>query len=243
VTGVANTANTADGIATSTWISLYGTNLSAVARSWDGTDFSGNKLPDHLNDVSVEMNGTRIPLSYISPNQINALVGSDTVTGLVSLVVKTDQGQSVPFISKKRDSSPAFFIYSGTDGFRDVIAQDSLTGELIAPYGVPGVAARPARPGEYITIYGTGFGPTSPATIAENTVPQAAATASPVTVKFDNYNVPVSWAGLIGPGLYQINLTIPNVPDWSYSITASVGGAQTSSTYAPTIWVKSGGLE
>ena len=155
-----------------------------------------------------------------------------------SLVVKTSQGQSVPFTSTKRAYSPAFFVYSGTGSFLDLIAQDSLTGELIAPFGVPGVTARPAQPGEYITIYGTGFGPTSPATIAENAVPQAVPTATPVTVLFDDYNVPVSYAGLIGPGLYQINLTVPNIPDSFYSITASVGGGQRSSTYAPAIQVK-----
>jgi len=239
VIGVGNAAGVADGISTSTWISLMGTNLSSITRSWDGTDFSGDKLPDHLNDVSVEINGTRIPLSYISPTQINALVGSDTFTGLVSLVVKTNQGQSVPFTAKKGAYSPAFFVYSGTGSFTYVIAQSSATGDYIAPAGsIAGLTTRPARPGEGITIYGTGFGPTNPATIVEHLVAQPAATATAVTVHIDNYNAPVSYAGLISPGLYQINLTVPDIPDSFYSITANVGNGQTSTTYAPTIQVR-----
>jgi uncharacterized protein (TIGR03437 family) len=38
---------------------------------------------------------------------------------------------------------------------------------------------------------------------------------------------PVVYAGLVGPGLYQINATVPNIPDGDANLEAQIGGLQT----------------
>ena len=43
---------------------------------------------------------------------------------------------------------------------------------------------------------------------------------------------PVTFAGLVGPGLYQFNVTVPDVPDGDQPVTAQTAGASTpSGTY------------
>jgi uncharacterized protein (TIGR03437 family) len=48
-----------------------------------------------------------------------------------------------------------------------------------------------------------------------------------VTVWIHNQPALVGYAGLISPGLYQVNITVPNLPDGDYPVVASVGGART----------------
>jgi uncharacterized protein (TIGR03437 family) len=35
---------------------------------------------------------------------------------------------------------------------------------------------------------------------------------------------PVSFAGLVAPGQFQVNFTVPQLPDGEYNITVSVSG-------------------
>jgi uncharacterized protein (TIGR03437 family) len=58
----------------------------------------------------------------------------------------------------------------------------------------------------------------------------AAGTANPVTLRINNLIVTPTFAGLSGPGLYQINLTIPpGLGTGDVSLQATVGGVQTPS--------------
>lgn len=47
------------------------------------------------------------------------------------------------------------------------------------------------------------------------------------TIRIGTSAAPVGFAGLISPGLYQFNLTIPNLPDGDHPVTAQVGDART----------------
>jgi uncharacterized protein (TIGR03437 family) len=82
-----------------------------------------------------------------------------------------------------------------------------------------------------IILWGTGFGPTSPAVAAGIQVPadRTYSTASPVTVTVGNAGAQVFGAALAPgyAGLYQIAIQIPNsTPDGDIAIKASIGGLQ-----------------
>src|SRR6202012_1290586 len=66
----------------------------------------------------------------------------------------------------------------------------------------------PAKPGETIEFFATGFGP------GVTTIPDGQIIATPinvtgVTVSIGGAPAPVSFAGLVGAGVYQINAAIP----------------------------------
>ena len=96
---------------------------------------------------------------------------------------------------------------------------------------VPG--ARAARAGDIITLYGTGFGATSPA-VTPGAVVQAISnvTASPITVTIGNTTLSspndISYVGLSPTsisGLYQINVKVPpNTPTGDVPVIVTAGG-------------------
>src|SRR5579863_7167658 len=78
ITGVSNNASGASSIESGSWVSIYGSGLSATTRSWQASDFSGNNLPTTLDNVSVLINGKKAAISYISPGMLNVQAPADT---------------------------------------------------------------------------------------------------------------------------------------------------------------------
>jgi uncharacterized protein (TIGR03437 family) len=89
-------------------------------------------------------------------------------------------------------------------------------GQLALPAElIPGVASRPAKPGEVLVIYGIGFGPVTPDAPAGTIAGSANSLATPVQMTLGGAPVSIVYAGL-GPGLvglYQFNVVVPNVAD------------------------------
>jgi uncharacterized protein (TIGR03437 family) len=212
VTGVANAANYERRIASATWIAISGRNLSGATRMWGESDFTGGRLPTALDGVRVNVNGRPAFVYFISPNQVNALVDDGEASGVVPLEVITAQGKSDPVQVAINRYSPAFFKYAAQGG-KYVIAHAPDGAYIGPPNIIEGVVTRPARPGEILTMYGTGFGPSDPAAPAGRIVAQPARLPSEVSIRIGFNEAVVSYAGLIGSGLYQFNLVVPALPD------------------------------
>ena len=204
------------------WVSIYGTNLSATTREWNGADFSGNNLPTHLDDVSVLVDGRSAFVSYISPSLINLQVPDDPNIGLVSVTVTNRNGTSAPEMVNMAPYAPRF------KTFDQYVAAQHSDSSLVSPVGKYS-GSTPAKPGETIAIYAVGFGPANPARPAGQFI-----TASPVSeagklnVLIGGAQAVISYAGLIGPGLYQINAAVPQTTsDGDQPVVATIGGYQT----------------
>jgi len=85
--------------------------------------------------------------------------------------------------------------------------------------------------GDIIALFGTGFGPTN-STIATGLIFTGAyPTNNPVTVTLDGAPAEVLWAGLVGAGLYQINIRVPaSISDGDKTVVATVAGVSSQST-------------
>jgi uncharacterized protein (TIGR03437 family) len=103
--------------------------------------------------------------------------------------------------------------------------------DIIGPTGSSlGYRTVAAKAGDSVALFGTGFGPTNPAVAAGQAFSGAAPTTSPVTLHINNVSVAVSFAGLSGAGLYQINLMVPaGLGIGDVSLQGMVGGVQTPS--------------
>jgi uncharacterized protein (TIGR03437 family) len=225
VNSVVNAANFQPAIASGGFVSIVGTGFASSAYSWTSSDFSNGKLPVSLDGVSVTINGKPAYVEYISPTQINTIAPDDDTIGQVQVQVTTPQGASYAGTVLKQKLSPAFFTYpSGTTSY---VAAVHLDGTLVGPAGP---SSRPAVPGEVIEIYGTGFGPTNPASPTSKLVGQAASLSLPATVTIGGVNAQVQWAGLVSSGLYQLNVKIPKVGSGDQPVQTTVSGFQGASS-------------
>jgi uncharacterized protein (TIGR03437 family) len=179
-------------------------------------DLTG-KLPTSLDGVSVTINGKAAPIYYISPNQINIQAPSDDTTGPVQVVVTNANGTSNAVTANIQTILPGFFLTSGY-----YVAAARPDASLVGPDS-------PARPGETITIYGTGFGPTNPRVNAGEVFEGAAPLINAVTLRIGTAIADVRFAGLSAAGLYQFNLVVPNLPDGDQDVFATIAGVRTQS--------------
>lgn len=206
-TGVVNGASFLPGIAPGTWITIRGANLASTTRNWTASDFSGNNLRTQLDGVSVTVNNKPAYVAYVSPTQLNVLTPDDTPGVSAPVQVLPGQGTSNVVTAAEASFSPALFTFEG----RSYVAAVRSDGTYIGPANlISGVLTVPAKPGDTILLFGTGFGPTTPpSTVGQlNT---AALLANPVTITIGGVPANTLFAGIIGPGLYQFNVTVPNL--------------------------------
>jgi uncharacterized protein (TIGR03437 family) len=198
--GIQNGASFIAGpIAPNTWVSIKGNGLSATTGNWQVT--GGSTLPTEVNGVGVTINGTAVPVSFVSNTQINFLVPSTTPTGPAQIQTTNNGLTSAPVTVNVDPLAPAFFTLGENATTGNVyIAAEHTDGTLIGPAATIKTAT-PAEPGETIMLFATGFGPqlASGETLA----------VAPAIV-IDGISANVSFAGLVGPGLYQINVTVPS---------------------------------
>jgi uncharacterized protein (TIGR03437 family) len=231
ITSVANGASFQAGFASATWVSIFGTNLSQTTRKWQNSDFVNGLLPTSLSGVSATINGLPAYVEYISPTQVNVLAPDDATVGAVQVQVTTAQGKSNSLTAQKQQFAPAFFTIGGSSYVAAQHADYSYVGK-------PGLTAgaTPAKPGEVIILYGTGFGPTNPPLPSAQLVTTPAVLANSVQVTIGGVPVqPPIYAGLVEAGLYQFNVTVPNVPGGDAAVVAQIGGVQTQTGVSITI--------
>jgi uncharacterized protein (TIGR03118 family) len=219
---IGNAADIQSAIAPNTFISIFGANLAPVTRNWTTTDFAGVNLPTSLSGVSVTVNGKPAFVYYISPKQIDVLTPVDTATGPVDVVVSNNTMTSATVSVNMQQFSPALFLLK--DG-KSIAAVHAAGGVVGAAALYPGLST-PARAGETIALFGTGFGQTNP-TVASGQIVTASATCvnTPV-VSFAGTPAQVAYAGLVSAGVYQFNVVVPGtVAAGDIPVTISMGGS------------------
>ena len=87
----------------------------------------------------------------------------------------------------------------------------------------------PAKPGEILSLYANGFGPTS-TPVAGGSVTQSGILSPTPQITIGGTTVTVQFAGLVSPGLFQFNVAVPaSAPDGDQTVTAAYNGATTQS--------------
>jgi uncharacterized protein (TIGR03437 family) len=220
ITVVLNGASYQPGIEAGSWVMIQGTGLANTTRTWRADDFAGGNLPTSLDGVSVTIDGRAAFVEYISPTQINVQAPSDTALGSVGVVVDNNGAVSAPATAQLQAAAPAFFMAPG----------NYVSASRLPDYAPAGTPSAPAKPGDTLVLWGTGFGPTAPALVPGVPVIGAPAVVAPVTVTVGGVSAPVVSAVQTtgAAGLYQVTIQLPaNVPSGAMAIQASAGGAQT----------------
>ena len=233
--GVVDAAGGGKAIAPGTWVSIFGTLLSATTRTWRDADFQNGVLPTALDGVSVTIDGKPAAVAFVSPGQINVLAPDDSSTGLGPVQVKNALGTSDSVLALQQTAAPALFEFPGAKYAAATHADGSyLAGPALVQQGIPGTAA---KVGETIVLYGTGFGATQPAISATAPVPAALPLArlQDLSVRIGGLDAAVAYAGLISPGVYQFNVVVPQVGGGDQSVVAELRGLLTQSNLLLTV--------
>ncbi|HVW84516.1 MAG TPA: IPT/TIG domain-containing protein, partial [Bryobacteraceae bacterium] len=150
--GVVNAASWASPITPGATIAIFGSNLAAKMQS------ASAPLPFALGGTSVTVNGVPAPILFVSPTQINvqvpaSIAAPDSSIGAVPVVVTNSGGSSAPEIAGVTSTAPGFFSADGS-------GCGSAAALNIRPDGTASVnsPSNSAAPGDYIALFGTGFG-------------------------------------------------------------------------------------
>jgi uncharacterized protein (TIGR03437 family) len=205
--GVVNAASYSAGITPGAWISIFGANLASSTATVGNADLVGGNLPTTYRGTSVTINGKPAFVQYVSPTQVNVQAPADTSTGPVQITVTTAEG-SASTTSSASPLMPAVFTLAG-NYVAAVRPSDSTvingTGGAYPGYSTTGSA----RPGDVIELFANGLGATAtivnPGMVFTGSYP----TVTTPTVTIGGKNADVSYSGLVGAGLYQLNVTVP----------------------------------
>ena len=229
-------------------ITIFGSGfqVSGLKRSVGRGDLQNNytAFPTVLACVAVEVTGPgiaqplRLPIAYVQADQINAQAPEFIGTGPVSLNVilnpdKPNQFRSdTAMLNSQQAFAPAFFQIPNSSSVAAQIAGTSI------PVANPNLVAggRPAKPGEIVTLWGTGFGDTNPRDPTGQLAPGAARLVAPIIVTIGGVTLStadVLYAGLspgsLG-GLYQFNVRVPaSTANGDIPVSISIGGFETQS--------------
>jgi uncharacterized protein (TIGR03437 family) len=223
--------------APATWLEIYGLNLATntTYRAWAAADFNGIQAPTSLAaggvmGTSVTIAGLNAYVYFISPGQVDVQVPSGVPAGTQPLVLTTAGGSSIIYnvtinaLEAGLLSPVAFNLKNG----QNIAAQFSGTSTFVLPVAVTGITTQRCKPGDYLTLYGVGFGGVSPNILAGQIVQQQNSLQAGFNISFAGVPATILYAGLAPGyvGLYQINIQVPNVAaSDSVPVTFSLGGS------------------
>jgi len=216
-----NAASYTSGVAPGSIAAIFGTGLT---RGVDGVvRASSVPLPYSLRGTSVLVNGIPAPIFAIADingqEQINFQVPWEvqgeplppqtalslivvTANPVVSIVVVNNGEVSPALRAPFFNVQPAVITTDGTHAVAVHSDYSLVTGQ------------NPARPGDYVTLYGVGFGPVTPLPAtgtASGSLPLSKISPSPA-IGVGGQNATLQFAGLTPGvvGLYQFNLVMPD---------------------------------
>ncbi len=196
--------------------SLYGSHLA-----FDTQAASSTPLPTVLAGAEILLNGQPIPISFASPNQVNAQIPPQTPTGPARLQARVDGNVSAEITVTISAASPGIFVYG--DNRAVVQNQDG---------GINGPDS-PELPGRYAVLYLTGIGATTVAVApgAPSPVDPLAYAVNGATLQVGEAEANVLFTGLTPGfvGLAQINFQVPELAAGDYPLTVTIDGVQSNS--------------
>ncbi len=230
ISGAVNGAGFAAGrpVAPGSILSIFGEGIA---------EFTGQAatlpLPVALKHVSVSFDFPEDGVSepgrffFASPNQLNVQIPWE-LAGRNFCLMKVRIGDSVSEVFQLQLSDAAPGLFEFTAEGRQLVIATHADGALVT-------AANPARAGETLILYGTGFGQVDVAQqtgVAAGAAPVARTRQTP-TVKVGGRAAAVLFSGLTPGfvGLYQANITLPgDLQPGDHPISMTAAGADSNSS-------------
>jgi uncharacterized protein (TIGR03437 family) len=229
ISAVVNSASYLEGaVSPGELITIFGANLGPPSDAQ--AYLVGDVVADTIEGTQVSIGGVTSPILFASSSQINTVVPFN-LTGATTQIQVLYQGQSTASTTVPVQAvSPAIFSVNGTGGGQ---------GAILNQDGSVNSQANPASRGSVVSIFATGAGLTTPASVnglltAPNASEYYPAPILPVSVTIDFQSAQIVYAGA-APGLIagvlQINVVVPaNATPVSYDQVVVTVGNSTSPT-------------
>jgi uncharacterized protein (TIGR03437 family) len=193
-------------IVSGSWVAIKGTGFTTKTGDWSNFDFSKGTLPTTLNGVQVLFNGQPGAMWYLidgSPQQINVQAPAN-LSGNVTVQVVRDGVAGNSVTSTATEAAPGIFSYTLDGGTTFYPSAVFLDGTLL---GDPAVAAsaRKAKAGDKIVLFANSLAPSTAGVVS------VSGSTHPVTVTIGSTTFPADFSGLVAPGEFQINITVPDL--------------------------------
>jgi len=219
-------------ISTNGLFSVFGAGFAPAGTALEPAAVGG-ALVINAAHTCVEVGSAMAPLTYVSATQINAQVPAVPASGSVKVSVISNCGQpnqafSAPVTVSVAPAAPEFLYFvHNANGQNPVAAVDNTTGAYIGAAGlIAGAAFRPAQAGEIVTLFGVGFGQTTPPQ-TPGVLAAAAAQVGNAAVTLGGNPITPLYVG-VSPtyaGLYQVTFAVPSgLEPGPQTIQVSIGG-------------------
>lgn len=216
-------------------ISVYGASLAPGIEAGPL-----NPLTQTLAGVTLHVAGHILPLFFVSPEQINAELPFDLPLGTQTLTIKN---RDLP------DVTAAFEVVRNAPGLITALQGGRMVATAIRTGGPAVSADNPVKPGELLTLFGTGFGPHRVAVPEGFAVDEIDAyrLVDPVQIEAGSQLILPEYAGAAAglPGLVALRFRVPSSFSGNaiVSVTALVNGVRTNSAALPTAAAYSPSIE
>ncbi len=204
-------------VAAGSIVAIFGRGMAAAAAS-----AAELPLPAVLAGTRALLAGSgatvELPLFYVSPDQVNALIPLDVQPGSYELVMENNGGRSEPVRVAVAALAPGIFTVNSSGRGAGIFTR--ADGSLIT-------TTNPARRGNVIVLYATGLGAVAPPVAAgapgSSAEPLNRTLVTP-SVRFDIYEAEVLFSGLAPgfAGLYQVNVRVPALVSPATNVPVSI---------------------
>jgi uncharacterized protein (TIGR03437 family) len=223
--GVVNAAHLVSaGLSPGGLISIFGSNLASAAKPILPIPW----LPDEVDGTSVKIGTFKAKLLYVSPRQINAQVPVELTSDSAQVKVVVNNLETDAVILTVLTYDPGLFTTDGSPAGLVAALNPDLT---------PVTVASPAKRGSAITLFGTGWGPVSPAVASGQFAGATVQTVQKPDVQLSGWSIPVVYSGLAPGfvGVYMVQVQIPaDAPTGdAVPIVLGIGGRGTNCAKIP----------
>jgi uncharacterized protein (TIGR03437 family) len=203
---------------------IYGTSLGP-SNLTTFTLNSAGQVPTNTGGTSVFFNGAPAPVLYSSAGQVAAIVPYNTAASPVQMFVQYQNGTSGLVNLSLASQTPAIFSLNGS-GTGQAAAVNNKDGSING-------ANAPVKAGDFIQLYVTGLGATTPALNdgSVNAIPLPIPVGS-VTATVGGVKANASAVGAPGSvaGVFQVNVQIPSGVTAGNAVPVVLTVAGTSTT-------------
>jgi uncharacterized protein (TIGR03437 family) len=201
---------------------LYGTGMGPAGLV-QYTPGANGQVPTTLAGTTVYFGNYAAPLLYTSANQVSAIVPYEVSGSQMQVFMKYNGDLSATFPVSLATAAPSIFA--------DASGQAAAINIQNGAYAYNN-AAHPLNAGDYVELFLTGTGQTSPPSVDGQLTPDAKElVAATVTVTIGGKTVTPSFAGGapgIVAGLTQVNVQIPSgLTAGSVPVSVQVGSVST----------------
>jgi uncharacterized protein (TIGR03437 family) len=226
-TGIMNAAGTTPnaGVAPGGIVAIFGASLTTLTEvAPEGV------LPQTMGGLTVAVAGRLLPLFFVSPGQINAQLPDDLATGDYVLTVSPAGAPQV---------HASFTVVRNAPGLFPVPVDGQTIANALVMHedGSVVTADAPAKPGELLTLYGTGFGPAERTRPEGFPIPQSPSYSlvDAVTVQAGELAIPAerAFAAVGRCGVDAVQFRLPGSVTGTVTLRVTINGADSNTLLLP----------